>query len=148
MIPVYIGLAALAGALLPVQALINARIGAQFSGPMLGALVNFLVGTLALSVALIAMRAPMPALAQITSAPWWAWLGGLMGAFFVVTATLTVHKLGAAGLSAIIIAGQLLSALALDHYGVLGVSHGLSLSRIAGTVMLLAGVYLILRPGA
>lgn len=145
----YIALAALAGVLLPFQALINARIAAQLSGgPMIGVLVNFVVGTAAVSLALIVMRAPFPAMTQIAAAPWWAWLGGLMGAFFVLTATLTVHKLGAAGLSAVIIAGQLISALALDHFGVLGASQGLTASRIAGAAFLLAGVYLILRPTA
>ncbi len=144
----YIAIAGVAGALLPFQALINARIAAQLTGPVIGTLVNFIIGAAATSLALIVMRAPTPSISQITSTPWWAWLGGVMGAFFVLTATLTVHKLGAAGLSAIVIAGQLISALALDHFGLLGASHGLSPSRIAGAAFLLVGVYLILRPTA
>ncbi len=145
----YVALAALAGALLPFQALINARIAAQLNGgAVMGTLVNFVIGTAVVCLALVAMRAPVPAMSQLASAPWWAWLGGVMGAFFVLTATLTVNKLGAAGLSAVIITGQLISALALDHYGILGASHGLSMSRVAGAAFLLVGVYLILRPTA
>jgi transporter family-2 protein len=148
MMAAYIGLAALAGALLPLQALINARMGEELNGPLMGTLVNFVVGTIAVAATLAVLRTPVPAAAQMGAAPWWAWLGGLMGAFFVLTATLTIHKLGAAGLSAVVIAGQLLSALLLDHFGLLGAGHGLSASRLAGAAFLLIGVYLILRPGA
>ncbi|MDX2265170.1 MAG: DMT family transporter [Hyphomicrobiales bacterium] len=142
----YIALSAVAGALLPLQALINARIGGALNGAMMGALVNFVVGTVALSVVLILIRFPHPSATQIASAPWWAWLGGLMGAFFVLTGTLAVQTLGAAGFSAVVIAGQLMSAVLLDHFGFLGPTQSLSLSRAVGVVCLLLGVFLILKP--
>ena len=77
----------------------------------------------------------------------WAWLGGAYGAVFVVAAAFAVPRLGVASTITLMIAGQLALSLVLDHFGWLGVPRQpLSLTRIAGVALVLAGVLLVRRP--
>ncbi len=142
----YAGMATLAGSLLPLQALINAHLAGAIRAPLMATFISFLVGTAVLFVVLLAMRTPAPGAAQLGNLPWWAWLGGFLGAYFVLTATMAVPTLGAAGLTAIIIAGQLISSIALDHFGVLHAPTPVTPLRIIGALMLVGGALLILRP--
>jgi transporter family-2 protein len=143
----YVILTAVAGVLIPVQALLNARLGSYLSGPLSAAFVNFAVGLSVLAGYLLILRTTVPSAAQMAAAPAWAWLGGVLGAFFVTVSTLSVIKLGAAGMISIIIAGQLIASILLDHYGVLHAAQPITAMRVLGAVLLLAGAYLILRPG-
>jgi len=78
--------------------------------------------------------------------PWWAWMGGLYGCAFVVSAAWGVPRLGVATTITVMIAGQLLLSLALDHFGALGVEkQPLSLGRIAGVALVIGGVVLVRR---
>ncbi len=142
----YTGMAALAGTLLPLQALINAHLAAGIKAPLMATFISFAVGTAVLFFVILAMRTPAPAAAQLGNLPWWAWLGGFLGAYFVLTATMAVPTLGAAGLTAIVIAGQLISSIALDHFGVLHTPTPVTPVRIAGALMLMGGAFLVLRP--
>lgn len=142
-----ISLAALAGLIVPLQALIVARVSVIMANPMLAALVNFLSGTVALVVLLVLMRTPFPTQTQMGQMPLYGWIVGFLGAFFVAQAAYTIPKLGAAATVAIIITGQLIGSMALDHFGVLHAAHPVSMQKIAGALLLLGGVFLILRPG-
>ena len=143
----YVALAALSGFFLPLQSLINARISGTLNGPMLAALVNFVSGTLAILLVLALFRIPMPTAAQAAQVPSYGWLTGLFGVFFVAQAAFTVPKLGAAGMIALVVAGQMLGSVVFDHFGVLQPAHPITLQKALGAVLLMAGVMLILRPG-
>ena len=83
-------------------------------------------------------------MAAISSAPWWAWIGGSLGAFFVAVTIILAFKLGATGLMAWIIAGQLIASVLLDHNGALGFAvREASWQRIAGVLLLLFGAVLV-----
>ncbi|HVA19833.1 MAG TPA: DMT family transporter, partial [Solirubrobacteraceae bacterium] len=83
---------------------------------------------------------------QVGKAPWWALVGGLLGAVYVTVAILTVRTLGVSGLTAIVIAGQLAAAVAIDRFGLLGIARQpISTGRIVGLVLLVAGVALVVR---
>jgi bacterial/archaeal transporter family-2 protein len=76
--------------------------------------------------------------------PWWAWSGGVFGAAFILLAILLLPSLGAATLFALVIAGQVLAAVTLDHFGALGLTpHPMNAARLAGAALLIAGVVLI-----
>ena len=76
----------------------------------------------------------------------WAWLGGLLGAFYVAVATVVGPRIGAAALLALTVLGQLMASLLVDQFGWLGFPlQPLSATRIAGAVLLLGGVGLIVR---
>lgn len=140
-------LAACVGALLPLQALINARLGQLTYGPLFAALASFAVGTLALLAVWVAWRPPAAAGAVgIAQAPWWAWSGGLIGAVFVFVATLLVPRIGAAALICLVVFGQLLGSLILDHFGVLHARQPVDALKLLGVALVAGGVLLVVRP--
>ncbi|MDO9083966.1 MAG: DMT family transporter, partial [Humidesulfovibrio sp.] len=118
--PVILLTALLAGALMPVQAGINARLREFLGDPLMASLVSFAVGTVSLVLIILLTRTPLPTLGMAAAAPWWTWLGGALGAFFVAVSVILAFKLGATGLMAWIIAGQLLGSVLIDHTGAIG----------------------------
>jgi transporter family-2 protein len=135
-----------AGAGLPVQAGVNAVMGRYAGRPEWAAFVNFAVGLVALGAWLLALRlAPPPSLA-LSRAPWWAWTGGVLGAFYVSAVVLLTPRLGVATTLALAVAGQMVGALLLDHTGALGLElRPISPAKLAGAALLVAGVVLIRR---
>ncbi|MGI8995311.1 MAG: DMT family transporter, partial [Pyrinomonadaceae bacterium] len=108
------------------------------------ALVSFAVGTLALFAYCVALRQPAPSFGVMMQAPWWVWIGGFFGAFFVTAATILVPRIGATMLLSASIAGQMIVSLILDHYGLLGLpQRPVSLWRTLGVVLVVLGVVVI-----
>lgn len=140
---IYLLLALVAGAFLPLQAAVNATLRAPLGGAVQAAFASFLVGTLTLGITVVTSRSPSPHLGNV--APW-QWTGGVLGAFYLSMTIVLTPKLGAATTFGLIICGQLLASLALDHSGFLGVPHhALNAPRMLGALFLLAGVFLIRR---
>lgn len=134
------------GALTAMQGPTNARLSAAVASPVNAALVSFAVGTVALLVIAAALRTA-PDIAATRALPGWAWLGGLYGAVFVVASAYAVPRLGVATTITLMVAGQLLLSLVLDHFGALGVPRQpMNLSRVAGVGLVIAGVLLVRRP--
>jgi bacterial/archaeal transporter family-2 protein len=140
-----VALAALAGAFGALQAPVNARLGREI-GTLQAATVSFVVG-LAFLLAVVAFSGGgFGAFGRSGRAPWWAYAGGLLGAGYVAIAIVTVRTLGAAGVTAAIIAGQLAAAVLIDRFGIAGVArHGIDAQRITGVALLIAGVVLVVR---
>ncbi len=133
-----------AGCLVGSQAPINAKLGGAV-GRLPAATVSFAVG-LAVLVAATAIAGGFGGLSNISGVPWWALLGGAFGAVYVTVALSAVGTLGAGGVTAATIAGQLTASVVIDGMGLLGVERQpVSLSRIAGVAVLALGVYLIVR---
>ena len=140
----FILMALVAGISVPTQAGINAQLGLWTKSPVIAATISFAVGTVTLVIYTFATRIPLPAVATIGSHPWWVWIGGALGAFFVTATIILVPKLGATTMVTTVLAGQMVASLALDHFGWLGYPlHPISLGRIAGVVLVCAGVWLI-----
>ena len=131
------------GALLPLQGLINARLGTGIHGPIAAAFVSFLVGTAMLGLYLLATRTPL-APEPGAKFPAWIWLGGAFGALYV--AVFTLPRLGAAAMICLSVFGQVTASLLLDHYGVLQAPRQVDWTRILGAVLVLAGVLLVAAP--
>lgn len=138
--------AVLVGMLLPFQALLNARVGALTEGALFASFLSFAVGTVALALVLLVTRTPLPSMRTLTSLPPWLWCGGLIGAVFVFCGTLLVPRLGAAGMICLIVAGQLVGSLLLDHYGVLSQPRPVDAMRLAGAALVGIGALLVVRP--
>jgi transporter family-2 protein len=86
----------------------------------------------------------VPSWTSVANAPWWAWSCGVFGGAFILLAILLLPSLGAATLFALVIAGQVLAAVTLDHFGAFGLTpHPIGAARLAGAVLLIAGVVLI-----
>ncbi len=138
--------AAAAGALLPVQAGINAGLRISVDAALFSALASFVVGTVALFGIQAVSREPVPALATLARVPLWQWTGGLLGVGYVVATILLAPRLGASAMIAAVVAGQMLASILLDHFGVAGYPvHPASAGRILGVALVVAGVLLIRR---
>ncbi len=139
--------AVIAGAVLPMQAALNAGVARTLGHPVNAAVVNFIVGLIALSALAFALRTPAPSPTSFGNLPWYHWIGGgIAGSFYVFTALFLAPRIGVTALTAGILAGQLLASLAFDHFGWFGLqSHALSPGRIAGVVLLVVGVFLVRR---
>jgi transporter family-2 protein len=133
-----------AGCLVGSQAPINGTLG-RAVGRLPAATVSFAVGLLVL-LAVTAIAGGFGGLSNIAGVPWWALLGGTFGAVYVTVALSTVGTLGAGGVTAATIAGQLTASVVIDQYGLFGVERQpVTAARLAGIALLAAGVYLIVR---
>jgi bacterial/archaeal transporter family-2 protein len=136
-------LSAVAGALVAMQPPINSRLGSHV-GTFAAATISFLVGTAALFV--VTLVAGGAHLNGIKEVPWWAFAGGFIGAVFVASSLVTVRTLGAGGVVAATIAGQLTASVVIDNFGLLGLEkQPINALRVVGIALLAAGVFLIVR---
>jgi bacterial/archaeal transporter family-2 protein len=138
--------AAAAGAALTVQVACNTQLSRVIGSPIEATLCSFLVGSLALAVYVLAAREPVPSAARLVAAPWWSWIGGLLGGAYVLCTILLAPRLGPGPMFGAIVAGQMAVAVLIEHFGVLGIApHPASVARVAGIVLIVAGVVLIRR---
>ncbi|MEW6130547.1 MAG: DMT family transporter [Acidobacteriota bacterium] len=145
MIWIFLLLAFLAGAVVPLQTGINASMAKWTGGnASFASLVSFSVGTMTMLVYMLVLRVPFPAMNELTKAPLWMWTAGVLGAFFIASTTVAASKMSAALLIGLITAGQLIVALVLDHFGWLGYeAHPINFWRIIGVALLIIGVILL-----
>lgn len=135
----------LAGAATALQAPINARLATAVGSAVNAALVSFAVGTIAL-IGLALVLQVKPDMAATRALPWYAWIGGLCGVIFVIAATWGVPRLGVATTITLMVAGQLLLGLVLDHFGAFGAPRQpINLMRALGVAMVIGGVLLVRR---
>ena len=138
--------ALLLGAILPLQAAINSRLSKAIGSPVYAAFVSFAVGTIALFLYLIATKQFNLQALQPKQNPWWVWTGGLLGTFFVAGIVILLPKLGVVLAFSLIIAGQMIASIIFDQFGWLGVAiREISLGKIAGVILLIAGVVMVRR---
>jgi transporter family-2 protein len=134
-----------AGCLVGMQAPINSRLGKTIGGAQ-AASFSFLVGTAALVAISFVLRGGLGSLGSVGKVPWWALVGGLLGAVYVFVALEAVRTLGASGLTGVVIAGQLAISVVIDRFGLLGVARTpITLHRVVGLVLLAVGVALVVR---
>ncbi|TMK25843.1 MAG: DMT family transporter [Actinobacteria bacterium] len=134
-----------AGCLVGMQAPINSRLG-KAVGSVQAATFSFLVGTAVLLVVAVFVRGGLGTLGHVGRAPWWALVGGLLGAVYVTVALVAVRTLGASGLTAVVITGQLVISVVIDRFGLLGIAkQHVGAPRIIGLLLLAGGVVLVVR---
>jgi transporter family-2 protein len=132
------------GALIAMQPAVNSGLGRE-TGSLAAALISFCVGTLLLAAVVVLAGEAGGLRATFDAGPVYL-LGGLLGAAYVTCALITVREIGAGGVAAATIAGQLSFSMVLDRLGVLGLEqHPITLSRVAGVILLFAGTWLIIR---
>jgi transporter family-2 protein len=133
-----------AGALQAWGPPMNSALKRALSNPWLSSLVSFLPIIAFLSVLVLCVPRPLPAAEGLSQMPWWAPLGGLVGAFAVVAGLMFVSQVGAGAFAGLTITANFLMSLAIDKYGWLGMGvHELSMGRIAGAALMVSGIVLI-----
>ncbi|RYZ53947.1 MAG: DMT family transporter [Sphingobacteriales bacterium] len=137
---IWVVLAFVAGAFLPLQAAMNGKLAKAGGSPYFASMISFAVGVLAL-VIYILMTSQTVSLKELRAAPSYAWAGGILGAFYVTVIVLAFPKIGPALTFGLVVAGQLLLSMLMEHFQIMGAqSQPMSIGRIAGILLVLAGV--------
>ncbi len=138
-------LTAFTGGLVALQAPINSMLGKTI-GTWQAAFVSFAIGTVALACIAALARGGLGQIAEARHLTWYYLSGGLLGAAYITSVLVTVRSLGAGGVVAATIAGQLAVSVVVDHFGLLGVvKQPVTVVRVAGIVLLAIGTYLVVR---
>jgi transporter family-2 protein len=140
---IWIILAFLSGAFLPIQAVLNARLGKTISSPFYASMISFIIGVFSLLLYILFTQQHV-ALAEIKKAPWYVFAGGALGAFYVTAIILAVPRIGPALTFGLVVAGQMLIAIILDHFNILvAQQHSINIWRILGVLLIVSGVLII-----
>src|ERR1700676_1601657 len=131
------------GAVLPIQAVINARLAKTAGSPVMAAFISFAIGSIALMLFLI-ITGQFQFRFISSHSPWWIWTGGLLGTFFVARIVVLLPRLGLVLSFSLVLAGQMFAAILFDQFGWMGVAiREISAGKIIGSILLIAGVILI-----
>ncbi len=134
----------IAGALQAWGPPMNGALRKALNNPWLASTVSFLPVVAFLAVLFLCVPKPLPTADGLTSMPWWAPLGGLVGSLAVITGLLFVDKIGAGPFAGLTITANILMSLLVDQFGLFGIQqHGLNLGRIVGGVLMVGGIALI-----
>ena len=134
-----------AGGLVAMQAPINSTLG-RTVGTFAAASVSFAIGLLVLIAITLVLGGGFGRVGEAGELRWYYLTGGLLGAAYVTTVLVSVRTLGAGGVTAATIAGQLTMSVFIDRSGLLGLDErGLTLQRLLGIALLAAGTFLIVR---
>lgn len=141
-----ITLALIAGVSVVVQQVLNANLRSELNSAIWSGFMSYLIGVLCMLSLAIILREPIPASGVIARIPWWAWSGGLFGAIFIGISILVAYQLGAATLIALLVTGQMIASITMDHFGWLGLpQRPIDLPRLIGVGLLIGAVVLIRR---
>lgn len=139
----WIVLAFIAGSFLPMQAGINAKLGKAAESPAAASLISFTIGAAAL-VIYVLMSKQSISWQGLKAAPAFAWLGGLLGAFYVTVVILAFPRLGPGLTFAIVVAGQMLFTVVLEHFNILVAQpHAMNAPRLIGVLLVIVGAIII-----
>lgn len=141
---IYLLSALAGGAILPIQVALNTLLRRYVGEPMQVTFISYLVGTLASLAICGVAQYTLPAWTALAQTSWWMWIGGCLGTLYVWSTVFATPKIGAALALALTIAGQMIAALFLDHYGAIGLTrYPASPERIIGVVLVILGVSLV-----
>jgi transporter family-2 protein len=133
-----------AGALQAWGPPMNGVLRNSLTNPWLASLISFLPVIALLGVLCLCVPRPLPTVEGVSAMPWWAPLGGVIGAFAVIAGLLFVDKVGAGAFAGLTITANILMSLAIDHFGLLGVQqHSMGAGRAIGALLMVAGIFAI-----
>lgn len=140
----FIALAVLAGAMIPFQSAMNTQLGKSLQSPYFSALTVFVVAAIGLTIYNLVSRQPLPGGAQFAGAPWWGYLGGVLGGAYILLIVICAPRLGIGTVTLMVLLGQVLAALVIDQFGLLNAPlHALTWQRAVGVLLVLIGVYIV-----
>lgn len=140
---IWIVLAFLSGAFLPIQAGMNAKLGKAAANPVYASMFSFVVGIVGIIVYIFLTRQTV-SWSGVKEAPFYAWIGGLLGAFYVTVIILAFPKLGPGLTFGLVVAGQMIVSVFLEHKNILVAQQNpISYMKILGIILVIAGVVII-----
>jgi len=139
----WIVIAFISGAFLPIQAGLNSRLGKSIESPVYASMISFIVGVFSVFIYIVITKQHV-SWAGIKTIPAYAWLGGVLGAFYVTAIILAFPRIGPALTFGVVVAGQMVIAILLDHFNILvAQQHIVNIWRILGVLLIVVGVIII-----
>lgn len=142
----FLGLALITGALIPIQAATNAAFSRSVGNATITTIVVLIVGLIGMFVFALVTRTAIPGGQQLRSAPGYSYLGGLIVATYIIMITILVPRIGVGTAIGLIVTGQIICAVIIDHFGLFNVVvHPISITRFVGIGLMILGVYLVMK---
>lgn len=133
-----------AGASVALQQVLNANLRSQLQSPWWAGFVSYFLGAIIMLVAGLSTSPPHLSSTAFSAGYLISWTGGIFGAIFIATGIIMVPRLGTATMLALVVVGQMIASLMLDHFGLLGLApHPVTPKRIVGAILLILGVVVI-----
>ena len=143
---IFLSLALITGALIPIQAATNAAFSKSIGNPLVTGLMVFIVGLVVMILIILISGTTFPTRQQIMSTSLYSYLGGIIVATYVVMITILTPRLGVGTAIGLIVTGQIICAVTIDHFGLFNVAvHSISITRLAGVLLMIAGIYLVMK---
>ena len=141
--PTWIIIALVSGAFVPIQAALNTRLGKSIDNPAIAAFISFIIGAIGLGLYVVITR-QSASWAGMRTVPAYAWMGGILGAFYVTAIIFAFPRIGPALTFGLIVTGQMIIAILLEHFNFLGAEqHSINVWRILGVLLVITGVIII-----
>jgi len=139
----WIIIALIAGAFLPIQGGLNSRMGKFVENPVYASLISFLTGSVTLVLYCLLTRQPV-SVSGLKAAPAYLWLGGVLGAFYVTVIVMAFPRLGPALTFGLVVAGQMIMSVLMDQFNLLVVQQQpINLMKVLGVALIICGVIII-----
>lgn len=136
----------LGGILQTFGAAMNAQLNASLSNRWLASTVSFALIAFFFTGVFALFPSPLPTSQALAAMPWWAPLGGLVGAVQVYAGLTLVNKVGAGPFVGFTVTAALITSLIVDHFGLLNIPvHPIGVGRTVGALLMIAGIALIAR---
>ena len=143
---IFLSLALITGALIPIQAATNAAFSKSIGNPLVTGLMVFIVGLAVMILFILISGTTFPTRQQIMSTSLYSYLGGIIVATYVVMITILTPRLGVGTAIGLIVTGQIICAVTIDHFGLFNVAvHSISITRLTGVLLMIAGIYLVMK---
>jgi transporter family-2 protein len=134
------------GALVPVQAATNAACSKATGSPIIAAFITLLTGLISITLYLVISKTPLPEIATLKNTHPINFIAGLIVAFYLIIITFITPRLGVGSSIGLIITGQLIGAITIDHYGLFNtMMRTIDAKRILGTLFMILGIYLVMK---
>ena len=136
-------MAFVAGTFLPMQAGLNSRLGKSIESPVHASMISFITGAFAVLIYILITKQHV-SWAGLKTAPAYTWIAGALGAFYVTTVILAFPRIGPALTFGLVVLGQMVIAVLLDHFNILvAQQHNINFWRILGVILIVGGVIII-----
>ena len=136
-------MALVAGTFLPVQAGLNSRLGKSIESPVYASMISFITGAVAVLIYIMITKQHV-SWAGLKTAPAYTWIAGALGAFYVTTVILAFPRIGPALTFGLVVLGQMVIAVLLDHFNILVAhQHNINIWKILGVILIVGGVIII-----
>jgi bacterial/archaeal transporter family-2 protein len=139
-------LSLVSGALIPIQATSNAALSKAVGNPLISTFIVLLIAIISVSIYILIAKTPMPEISKVRDSPTYGYFGGIIVTFYIMVITFITPRLGVGASIGLIITGQIIGAVIIDHFGLFDTTvKTIDLKRLMGTLFMIVGIYFVMK---